>query len=361
MTKMIASSFSILGEGWLCDQRRRADILNTPPFGHPSNRGIITNSQLNFSGVARNESTGDLSKDLGNAGRPHTDSGDDPQALTAMVPISDAPNCHPGFFFLLELLIYFEMDNFTIVIFCGLRLHGGSAPRPLQNEAWRDFYIRLNYIAYNNYAIANRTNNVSLASGPPRGRKNIHSSVEVYSKIARGLQDPNFKIPSLLALNEARDELSLADAQATADHLAHELVLAVQQVVSQMPASLQFKVNPRTLLSSMSYGVTVVDRKTLHHTQERRQVQNWTFAPGADEDTTEERRVLLRRISDRSRWCRMSMPAQLGSDFKEYLAKEGPYKNPEVEPVLSTAEQSSETETAQDTPARNTRLLRSRQ
>lgn len=90
-----------------------------------------------------------LEKDYGTFGGPHRDKVDSAGALTYMAPNSDLPrNYHPGFFFILELGIFVELNNGTGVMFSGLFRHGGTAPKCLKAGTEVEWAVRMNVILY---------------------------------------------------------------------------------------------------------------------------------------------------------------------------------------------------------------------
>src|SRR5262245_37098255 len=72
---------------------------------------------------------GKLQNSLGPFGGKHIDSKDSPGGVTGMTNLSKLPSfVHPGFFYLLEIGVYWELEEFMTIYFCGLRFHCGSEP-----------------------------------------------------------------------------------------------------------------------------------------------------------------------------------------------------------------------------------------
>ena len=62
-------------------------------------------------------------------GGDHTDQGDSPCGLSAMVPCSDLPDGYEaGRFHLLSLGVFIVLDKIPVVYFTGRLLHGGTPP-----------------------------------------------------------------------------------------------------------------------------------------------------------------------------------------------------------------------------------------
>lgn len=337
MTGIGAAVLKRAARHWARDQRDRAEFLNSAPFGHPSNVGLISNSQMNISGAIEKEGAGTLQSSLGDAGMPHVDPKDDPQGLTTMIPFGDLPNCHPGFFYLLELRVYFGMENFNVIAFSGLRIHGGSAPRPLEPRYWRKWLTRLTYIGYCSERLLNRRNTISLASGPGNAK-----SVEVPPYLVRHLLRPGLTKPIFGTLNYAKDGRSLMDADTYMKFVTREAVLHVLGVVAQMDPALAIGVDVPRITSAFSYEVDVEDAETAKITRETRRTPQWYFAPGGSEDVEERRSRVFERLDERTFQSKLSMPSQLVK--KDFAGSFASYLDGVKTPVASDDEMDLDTE-----------------
>ena len=106
-------------------------------------------------------------------GGEHTDQGDSPCGLSAMVPCSDLPpGYQAGRFHLLSLGVYVVLDQIPVVYFTGRLLHGGTPPlappSATEVEQWAYRCVLIFYPA--SRIISGSTQMYMAASGiPDRG------------------------------------------------------------------------------------------------------------------------------------------------------------------------------------------------
>ena len=90
-----------------------------------------------------------LADALGYFGGEHQDTKDNPAYFTHMVAISDLPEGYdPGRFFILYPGVFISLENFGSIDFCGLRMHGGTAPTaptPGDMVEWADRVVIVSY------------------------------------------------------------------------------------------------------------------------------------------------------------------------------------------------------------------------
>ena len=83
---------------------------------------------------------------MGQFGGEHRDNKDNAGYFTHMVAISDLPESYdPGCFFILFPGVFITLDNFASLDFCGLRMHGSTAPRGEDMVEWADRVIIVSY------------------------------------------------------------------------------------------------------------------------------------------------------------------------------------------------------------------------
>ena len=88
---------------------------------------------------------------MGEFGGEHRDQGDSAGHYTTMISLSRLPDDYdPSRFFILYPGIYVTLDNFATVSFCGLQLHGGTAPYAPEgaDEAEFESAVRFTKISY---------------------------------------------------------------------------------------------------------------------------------------------------------------------------------------------------------------------
>lgn len=283
---------------------RRAKLNNTPPFGHDSNRGYFQGSQVNVSNVAQPDDIIDiianLVRTLGIAGGPHIDPRDCAYALTGMIPFGDIEGCHPGFFHVLDLGMHVPLDNFSLTLFSGQHLHGGSAPRPINGNLWQKYLCRLNMILYPTNAIASFLASQALAAGT-NGRTYDISNAALWAERPTIPKTPTF----------IRDGVMLASHSRYADHASRMLYLLSRYIALQSDSSVDLQIDPAQFISAISYLDEEGNRKT---------VNSWLSAPGASPEADKNRIAFGKELKECTRDVRMTMYSQLRSkDFSSYL------------------------------------------
>lgn len=279
---------------------RISEVKNTPRISDSSNAGFFSGSQLNIAGAIQPNSTETLQSSLGQAGGAHFDKKDSRGALTAMIPFGDLPGCHPGFFFILDLGIYTFLDNFSVTCFSGLRLHGGSPPRPLAGQAWREYLTRLNWIGYPNDPISSHLAQYALAAA---GRGKTLDFDE------RLLESP-LSGESFRPLNFARDGFAVMTPAEHVKYVIRESFQLLAIIRRQMPSSYALEVDVPTFFSSFSFTNEGV----------RSVLPSWTLAPGQSSEVDRERNLILKEGEDRAFATALSMPSQLLSEeFDAYF------------------------------------------
>jgi len=312
MTRIAAYVLSMFDNQWVETQRERADIMNTPSFGHSSARGLVNSGQVNLSGAQKPGNAHLLKESLGTAGDAHIDSHDDKYSMTVIIPFGHLPGCHPGLFFLMEIGIYFVMDNYTAVVFSGLRMHGGNSPRPCILHNWEEFLTRLVYIAYANVGLAQRENVLSLAGQPKGGA--IEVDVTQADEILACGRTP----PEINTLSYASDGLSLMEPDELARFLSREMLLLARSIIRQTPSSLGMKIDPKAFLSAFSY--LDHEHKDDDGNPTRMQVPPWLNAPGISQEVDAHRSSILSTVQSDALKISLSMPSQLNQhDVKKYL------------------------------------------
>ena len=137
------------------------------------NTGFFTSTQLNIARPERDAHgllEGMLSSSLGDAGISHRDMHDHGPSLTAMFNFGHLPELHPGYFFLMELGAYTELNKYTLLAFSGLQTHGGSPPRTLSKDSpLAEDAVRLTFIAYPSRGAMEKTEATVLAMGNMNG------------------------------------------------------------------------------------------------------------------------------------------------------------------------------------------------
>jgi len=114
-------------------------------------------------------SDGELQKHLGSFGGTHIDAKDSAGGVTAMTNLSKLPTfMHGGFFYLLEIGVYWVLEEFMTVLFCGLRFHCGSEPTYPDHSAdlvphWA---TRLTLVCYASSSILDGGSIMSFAAHP---------------------------------------------------------------------------------------------------------------------------------------------------------------------------------------------------
>ena len=316
MTRIAAYVLSLFDSKWVENQRERADIMNASPFGHSLARGLVNSGQINLSGAQKpGDSSRLLKKSLGTAGDAHIDKHDDKYSLTVIIPFGHLPQCHPGLFFVMEIGLYFVMDNYTAVVFSGLRLHGGNSPRPSHLLNWHEYLTRLVYIAYANAGLAERLNPLSLA-GTKEGA--IEVDVRQADRILAGGRMP----PAINTLSYARDGLSLMEPPDLARFISRELLLLARSVINQCPTSMGMQIDPTAFLSAFSYADK--DRLDEEGQPERTVVPAWGNAPGLSQEVDVHRESVLNNIKSDAFRTSLSMPSQLNLPAVRKYLREHP-------------------------------------
>jgi hypothetical protein len=150
---------------------RRSEYLNAPRVGDASNVCFPT-FQLNVASAAERDDSEyypridqedlkvtsltysgspgtTLDASLGRYGTIHPDCGDSACSVTGMTCLSKPhPDVDPDIFFIQDYGIAIEFQEFDVLYFCGLHLHGGSQPTYRKERTTDKPYTRLTLIAY---------------------------------------------------------------------------------------------------------------------------------------------------------------------------------------------------------------------
>lgn len=266
-----------------------ADLNNVPAVGHQSNI-FSTSSQLNIAGAVPANSSQGLSTDLGGAGMIHYDGRDSPMCMTAMLPNGRLDGLHPGLFFIMDLGVYIELENYSVTIFSGLMYHGGSPPRPYFHDPSVDLtkFVRLTYIAYADRKVKMGERAIRLAPAARNG------CVEV---------DPSY-VPSVTvphsSLNFVGHSHGMMEPISAQRFVSRALLQLVQTVCSQMPSDRPLRVDPEAFLNSIHMNNTPGVANP---------VPGWTLAPGGKLDFARD--LLKKELRKQEEKAMRFLPTQI--------------------------------------------------
>ncbi len=112
---------------------------------------------------------GDLCSSLGTFGGRHLDGYDSASSLTAMTNLSLLPpQIHPGYFYLYELGVCWELLPISTIIFSGLRWHGGCSPTHTAHFNPPPDAYRLCLIAYPPSSVVDGGTEAAFAAVPDK-------------------------------------------------------------------------------------------------------------------------------------------------------------------------------------------------
>jgi len=284
---------------WIELQKSRWEVNNLPAMGDDCNTGFFSQLQINLAGAEEHESVHGLEKNLGRAGCPHTDCHDCPQSFTSMFAMGnlDKYDIHPGMFFFLELGVYVELQNYRLVQFSGLHLHGGSPPRAAPGKEVPKEATRLVNINYPNDGILSGSEVPSvLGLTGARSRLEFVPSVRYNTEYSASL--------STGPLNYVRDGLSMMSDTSYQIYVPRQLAAILETVVSQSEL-LDLNVDALKILFKNKSDGTVVDY-----------FKDWKYPPGMSQDTRVSMSQVAQQVNDHKIKAAMSVPQQLHRLYK---------------------------------------------
>jgi hypothetical protein len=259
------------------------EVSNIPYIGHPDNN-VFPNSQLNIATpVPYNAgksilsillfayiyctAENDLSSSLGTFGGRHIDGLDSAASLTAMTNLSWFPaEIHPGFFYLYELGVCWELVPNSTILFSGLRWHGGCSPTyPVGYQVPADAY-RLCLVAYPSSSLVDGGSQIAFAAMPAERGELFTLAKEA---IARP-HHPQWE-PRCQHANYIQDGGSLMTPYRHLEFVVRFLLHLVLFFVAQLPESYHVRVDRDRFLSAFSLEVEDSERKS---------VAAWPTGPG---------------------------------------------------------------------------------
>ncbi|KAJ7223819.1 hypothetical protein C8J57DRAFT_1022661, partial [Mycena rebaudengoi] len=124
-----------------------ANLNNVPRIGHHDNTCFPV-TQLNLAPPTESNSAENLPT-MGKFGVIHIDGGDDPAGWSHMTVLSNlTPEVEPGYFFLADAGVVFELNFLASIFFNGLHFHGGTAPTFKSGVTVGGSIIRMTCIGY---------------------------------------------------------------------------------------------------------------------------------------------------------------------------------------------------------------------
>ena len=271
----LASHFLSHGPSdWVQNQKDRADIRNIPSVGSPLNTGFVTSSQLNIARAMPCTAKIALSGSLGAAGKSHRDMHDHGPSLSAMFNFGNLHGLHPGYFFLLELGVFVQLQNYTLLAFSGLQTHGGSPPRPISLDSpFPAQAIRLTFIAYPNKGIMEGTESTVLAMSNSSGR----SAIELGGS-------------SGTSLNMVQHSNGILDTDSYLQYTSRALLQLCTNIIKQMPEDRQLAIDSDLFMrsfSSSSRNIKVPEGGF-----------SWANAPNGHNDKEGTLKTILSKLED---------------------------------------------------------------
>lgn len=137
-------------------QTERQSLVNAPLFGSPNNQSF-SSLQVNISQFTDSSS---LTESLGAGGQLHADKRDEPFSLTLLICLSDVDaEVSSGEFYLGETREYVILRPFTLLLFHGGSVHGGTIPASTSGSV-SEGKRRINLVLYPGDAFMNRSREI---------------------------------------------------------------------------------------------------------------------------------------------------------------------------------------------------------
>lgn len=254
-------------------------------------------------------------RQLGTFGVPcgHFDCNDCIAAFTNMITNSRLPDgWKTGFFHLIALGVYFELDDHVGCNFQGVWKHGGTGPFPPSPTApSAPWAYRLSYISYppqQMYGDGTCRYRLAHSAGASGSDASLYLAPE--------MQPPaNAPASSIVptAASFFRDGHHFMDAQSQAEYIAQSLYLANRFHLSQVSPALSISFDVAKFFECFSY---------VDETKQSRSVTVWSEAPPLDTAAYE---AYLERYSEESARWKQQMESHgrlTPSQFGAYLPKQ---------------------------------------
>ncbi|KAF7321480.1 hypothetical protein MKEN_00668800 [Mycena kentingensis (nom. inval.)] len=249
---------------------RVASLHNVPSVGVTDNINYAT-QQLNIaSAQCLPEGVQGLTlvKDLGDFGQGHYDRKDNVACFSHMSATSDAPNCTPGLFHLLEFGLFMVLNDNHSINFCGRRRHGGTPPvSSSQPERWEYRFV---VISYPPHRMLDGSGRFSLAALPNNGTLfltpemiNIDNDVRTadgFSSVARCNRSTYI-----------HDGILIMDPHSHFKFIIRSFLLLLAFLLAQLPTSYNARMDPDLILQAFTMQLDG---------EERVSAGEWDLAPG---------------------------------------------------------------------------------
>ncbi|KAJ7226513.1 hypothetical protein B0H12DRAFT_1328701 [Mycena haematopus] len=213
-----------------------------------------------------------LATDMGFYGGAHTDRKDSAGHYSHMSVNSDLPEGYtPGFFFILELGVFIQLDSHASINFSGLRRHGGTPPlcSSAPGAKLYKFAYRFVLIFYPPTRMVNGTARWTLGAMPNNEvfifpPEMLHAGVS--NRIAKGWPATS----SCQRASFVREGVLMMSQEALVTFIIRSLLLLCYYFLLQLPARYKVRLDPDIFLQSITMQVD----------GQRVNTGPWEFAPG---------------------------------------------------------------------------------
>ncbi|KAJ7237551.1 hypothetical protein B0H12DRAFT_958244, partial [Mycena haematopus] len=197
---------------------------------------------------------------MGFYGGAHTDRKDSAGHYSHMSANSDLPEGYtPGFFFILELGVFIQLDSHASINFSGLRRHGGTPPlcSSAPGAKLYKFAYRFVLIFYPPTRMVNGTARWTLGAMP--------NNEAVSNRIAKGWPATS----SCERASFVREGVLMMSQEALVTFIIRSLLLLCYYFLLQLPARYKVRLDPDIFLQSITMQVD----------GQRVNTGPWEFAP----------------------------------------------------------------------------------
>ncbi|KAI0060625.1 hypothetical protein BV25DRAFT_1917696 [Artomyces pyxidatus] len=327
----------------------QADLVNAPRVGCDDNTSFST-AQLNISpAVAYSDGSTSLQSSLGFFGGAHNDSNDDLAGLSHMFAHADLPPGYdPGLFHLLELGVFVKLDGFKLMVFNGLRRHGGTVPRaPVGEPHVVPWAYRCVLVCYPSSAVVEghgisavaslrpsdqfkqktggsryaKVKSKSVGAGAGRNVKRRRASGSVRARLENkekgiftmGMEIKNnpedyAKQPWSSHATFAADGDVIMAPRSLVTYIARSLLLFCIYILAQLPQKYQVQIDTDKFLTSFS----------MEEDGERKNLEPWAYAPRLnDEAGGTARRLAAAKWNEYRERCKAFIPFAVTHNIRE--------------------------------------------